>query len=149
MVIDKCSESLQNWGVFKPDYLNWTAGDIKDRWRFFQYALRIISTSNFVDMDPILIDRSSLCGAVYNNQLSIALEYKKLLKGISNLHILIVPDTPTDYRRFQKQRSHFNPNDELLDYQEAKTLMVRYKDTLDLLGLPYIVFRNKFKEEGK
>lgn len=152
-VMDKCAKNLQ-WGTFKPNYKDWTTGDIKDRWRYFQYALRVLLSLEVFDASPTLINRSSLCGAVYNNELSIALEYGELIKDISSLHILVVPDTVHDFDKFVKYRLVKDPSEydtwitAPYSWTKVSILNKRYINVLDFLQLPYIIYRNSYIKES-
>lgn len=52
-----------------------------DTFRTFRTSMRI--------MQPLVFDRSALCGAVYNNDQCILEEYSKRIEGCHVLHVLV------------------------------------------------------------
>lgn len=142
-VIDNLFEDIP---VFHPDYsLICDQVSKSGRWSFFMYFLDMYNKLNpSIDLNnPLVFDRSSLCGAVYNEDYKIALEYAERIKSINALHILVTVPSEEDYYNLCDTRD----NDESVNYQDYLVYTERYRCCLNLLGLSYVEYVNSYNKE--
>lgn len=137
---------FQDIAVFHPDYsLICDQVNKSGRWSFFMYFLDMYNQlkSSVSLKSPLIFDRSSLCGSVYNNDCRIAVEYAKKLKDIRALHILVTVESREDYNKFIDVRSVGDPP----SYEDYLVYTERYKNYMDLLDIDYVIFVNSYNED--
>lgn len=141
MILDLLSSKYK---VFHPDYKFICEHVSKeDRWTYFMYFLDILQTfkSSFQTETPLVFDRSSLCGSVYNNNPYIAKMYASKLKDLNVLHVLVTCDKPT-YVKLSEVRN----NDTKFNYEDYLIYTERYKSYMNLLDISYVEYNNIYDE---
>ena len=131
--------------IFHPNYSLICKNVNKEgRWSFFMYFLTILNTfkDSIIKDKPLLFDRSSLCGAVYNNDIDIAREYSKMIKDFKVLHILVTCEEES-YLKFCSVRD----SDIKESYDLYKIYTERYRNYLNIFNLAYIEYINKYDED--
>lgn len=139
---------------YRPDYNLWQKYDhrVIDRWKVSGFFWDVFSHFYRSSDKVLLFDRGVLSGAVYNEDPRILEDYRKILRNMRVLHIL-VSCSAQDYLIFQQNR---NPN---LSADELKESVIkywryemRYRDYLERSGLEYIryinIYDKKFYEES-
>lgn len=130
--------------VFRVDYNFWAKQLPTDkRWLIFKAFIDGYNTfKSYIASDiPFIFDRSSLCGAVYNNDPTIAAVYGEMMDGVNSLHILVTCPSKEDYEAMQRVRGSSTVRwsyDEYLVYTE------RYRCYLNMLGLDWVEYVNSY-----
>ena len=139
-IIDNLYENVP---VFHPDY-SLICDQVKQsgRWSFFMYFLDLYSQlkSSISLNNPLIFDRSSLCGSVYNEDCKIAIEYANKIKSINVLHILVTVPSEEDYYKLSNVRD----NEAKFKYTDCVKYTERYRCYMDLLNLDYIEYENSY-----
>lgn len=128
--------------IFNPEY---TFVDkyvpLKYRWTYFMYALTVIKEMKVKYECPLLVNRSSLCGAVYNGDDSIFSEYIYQISNLNVLHVLVVCSydqykknkksreeemTPDDVSKFYEYTNRYECYMKMLDRYNSKDCVIYY-----------------------
>lgn len=133
---------------YRPDYNLWNSHDhrICDRWKisgFFWDVYSHFQKGHRWSQAPMLFDRGVISGAVYNNDINIAKDYSKMIRGMRLLHILVTC-SEEDYVAFSKIR---NSQSELEDYSVCEEYTKKYIESLEVSGVDYIIYKNCFSED--
>lgn len=134
---------FQDIAVFHPDYsLICDQVSKSGRWSFFMYFLDMYNKlKSSLDLkNPLVFDRSSLCGSIYNEDYRIAYEYAERIKDIKALHILVTVPSKEDYYSLSNTRD----NETKVRYEDYLVYTERYRCCLELLGLDYIEYVNSY-----
>lgn len=141
-VLEKISEIL---GVvpYRPDYNLWQKYDhrIIDRWKISGFFWDVFSHFNNSPLKPMLFDRGVISGAVYAEDDRIVKDYKKILRDMRVLHILVTCSLE-DYEKYQELRGS-----RLADYEVCREYTKRYKDYFESAGVLYTIYENKYNED--
>lgn len=131
---------------YRPDYNLWQKHDhrLKDRWKVSGFFLDVFShfKDNFLFNSPMLFDRGVISGAVYNNDITIAEDYKDMVKDISILHILVTCSRE-DYEKFSESRG----SGDSLSYNDYVNYTHRYINCLEKSKADYILYQNFFNKD--
>ena len=87
----------------------------------------------------MLFDRGVMSGAVYAHDDSIAEDYKKLLRDMKVLHILVTCNEE-DYYIFAGVRNSISNT----DYRLCEDFTREYKRLFELAGVDYLVYENHY-----
>lgn len=131
--------------IFYPDYELICNTVPKDkRWTYFMYFLDLYNKFGRVlrNADIMVFDRSAICGAVYNNDESIAELYSKLVNNLSICHILI-KCTESDYYKLQDVRD----SDTTFEYSTYLEYTNRYEYYFNKYNINYVIFNNVYNED--
>lgn len=137
---------------YRPDYNLWQKHDhrYKDRWKvsgFFWDVYSHFMEGHERNGSPMLFDRGVISGAVYGHDHTIAEDYKKLLRDMKVLHILVICDKD-DFIKFQGVRGIQVESDEIASYQEEYESFTReYVECFNIAGVDYLVYKNEFIED--
>lgn len=135
---------------YRPDYNLWQNYDHRmiDRWKVSGFFWDVFSHFQLSSSRaPMLFDRGVISGAVYNHDISIAKNYKQLLRDSSVLHILVTC-SKWDFIEFQKLRDpSINEFDLGYKWSECTRYTEDYLRCLDIAGVDYIVYDNKFNPD--
>ncbi len=128
---------------YRPDYNLWQRHDhrYKDRWKvsgFFWDVYSHFMEGHSRSGPPMLFDRGVMSGAVYAHDDSIAEDYKKLLRDMRVLHILVTC-TEEDFSYFADVR-----NISHLDYKVCEDFTNEYKRLFELAGVEYVLYENHY-----
>lgn len=128
---------------YRPDYNLWQRHDhrYQDRWKVSGFFWDVYSHFNEGQRrlgPPMLFDRGVMSGAVYDHDDSIAEDYKKLLRDMRVLHILVTC-TEEDFFYFANVRSISH-----LNYEDCECFTNEYKRLFELAGVEYIVYENHY-----
>lgn len=147
-VLNLLSES---YGVtpYRPDYNFWQNHDVlrPDRWKMSGFFWDIFSHFNIHPDNPMLFDRGVISGAVYNNDISIAKDYHKLIEGMKVMHILVCCEKESfiKMRELRELSDDSSSIDEL--WNKYKEYTARYLEALSAAGVDYIIYSNKIDED--
>lgn len=132
---------------YRPDYNLWQLYDHRriDRWKvsgFFWDVYSHFMKDKNIKGPPMLFDRGVISGAVYNGDITIAENYKTLLRDMRVLHILVCCKEE-DYHRFSRMRTS---NDVDIDFEWKRYLSytARYRECLEAAGVDYITYYNVY-----
>lgn len=142
-VIDSLFENIP---VFHPDYsLICDQVSKSGRWSFFMYFLDMYNQlkPSIKLNNPLVFDRSSLCGSVYNEDCKIAVEYSKKIKNIKAIHVLVTVASKEDYYKLSNVRD----SETKVKYEDYLVYTERYRCYMDLLGIDYIEYVNTYNED--
>lgn len=139
----------ERFGVtpYRPDYNLWQSHDHRstDRWKVSGFFWDVFSHFYKQSGQILLFDRGVISGAVYNNDISIARDYKKLLRGMRVLHVLVTCEQ-LDFRRFLFSRTTNDVNVEE-EWQRYLDFTQRYIDCLEEAGVEYVKYENHYSKE--
>jgi hypothetical protein len=93
---------------------------------------------------PLIFDRSALCGAVYNNDASIARDYAEKVKSHEPLHVLITCDSRENYEKLLAVRGSSTS----ITYEDYLVYTERYRCYLEAFELPYVEIVNIYDENS-
>ena len=132
---------------YRPDYNLWQKHDHRylDRWKvsgFFWDVYSHFFRNNENLNTTMLFDRGVLSGAVYNHDDNIAVDYKKMLRGMKVLHILVTC-SEEDYKNFADVRDSMSP----AHYAICKDYTFEYRRLLELSEVDYVVYENHYNQE--
>lgn len=141
--------SYYNITPYRPDYNLWQQFDHRkiDRWKVSGFFWDIFSHfNNSSGSLSMLFDRGVISGAVYNNDMRIAENYKKLLRDMKVLHILVTCEKE-DYFKFLRARNPLIKDSEMeKEYLNYVIITGRYLESLEYAGVDYICYSNKYEE---
>lgn len=132
--------------IFYPDYNVISKYTPREGlWTYFMYFLDWMSkiSGSYYFRKPVIVDRSSICGAVYHQDLQVAAQYAEYLKKINIMHILVTC-SEEDFNKFKQVRGD---KGDQTNYQEYKEITQRYQDYMDKFGLQYIEYQNRYDPE--
>lgn len=130
---------------YRPDYNLWQKYDHRpqDRWKVSGFFWDVCSHFNLKSKVPLLFDRGVISGAVYNDDINIAKDYKQFIRGRSIIHILVTC-SEEDYYKFNEARG----SKEFLDYATCQIYTERYKKFLEESGVYWFIHENRYLEEA-
>ena len=132
---------------YRPDYNLWQQFDHRkvDRWKISGFFWDVFSHfHNSSGANAMLFDRGVLSGAVYNNDMTIADNYKSMLRDMKVLHIL-VECTEEDFTHFSLLRNSNNTiSDIQIEYDKYFYYTCRYHEALTRSGVDYITYWNEY-----
>lgn len=131
---------------YRPDYNFWQVYDHRkrDRWKVSGFFWDVWSHFDMHGEKIMLFDRGVISGAVYNNDIHIARDYKKLIRGMKVYHILVTCDEES-FRAFQFIRNPHISDEEIeslwKDCYEKTNL---YKYAFSKSGVDWVEYVNKY-----
>lgn len=137
---------FQDIPVFHPDYsLICDQVSKSGRWSFFMYFLDMYNKlKSSINLNhPLIFDRSSICGSVYNEDCKIAIEYAKKIKDIKAVHILVTVANEEDYYKLANVRD----SETKVKYEDYLVYTERYRCYMDILDIDYVEYVNSYNED--
>lgn len=133
---------------YRPDYNFWQRYDHRkiDRWKISGFFWDVYSHFNQGRRNfsaPMLFDRGVISGAVYNKDDNIAKDYKKLLRDMRVLHILVTCYNKDDYFKLSNIRSVADVDVEY-EWSRYQEYTQRYKRAFALAELEYWIYENHY-----
>lgn len=144
-VLDILSETFEV-EPYRPNYNMWQSHDVKqpERWKMSGFFWDIYShffDGRLPNATPMLFDRGVISGAVYNNDYSIAKDYKYMIRNQKILHVLVTCSAE-DYQKFANVRGV----SEYPSYTKYQEYTERYLECFELAGVDYVVYENHFND---
>lgn len=132
---------------YRPDYNLWLQHDhrYKDRWKVSGFFWDVYSHFKLQSTFPLLFDRGVISGAVYNNDLTIARDYNRMLRDNRVMHLLVVCDYD-DYKQFQAVRG-IDSSDIDVQWEKYKLYTERYIEAFNVSGVEYLEYKNTYNPE--
>lgn len=133
---------------YRPDYNLWQMFDHRniDRWKISGFFWDVFSHFN-QHMDKVMLfDRGVISGSVYNDDMTIAMHYKEMLRDMKVLHILVTC-SPEDYVKFCKARNPGYTESQLIEEcNKFADYTDRYIEALEMAEVDYIIYYNRFDD---
>lgn len=148
-ILNKLSEY---YGItpYRPDYNLWQMFDHRniDRWKISGFFWDVYSHfNNSSGSMSMLFDRGVISGAVYNDDMTIALHYKEMLRDMRVLHILVTCNAE-DYKKFYKARNpEYSESQFLEDCNKYVEYTDRYIEALEMAEVDYIIYVNEYEDD--
>lgn len=145
------SKLSEKFGVepYRPDYNLWQKYDHRkeDRWKVSGFFWDIYSHFYPVSTRTLLFDRGIFSGAVYNNDMSIAKDYKNIVRDLNILNILVVCSKEDYFKMCFSRDPSLTHLDVLHAWEKYDKFTERYKKAFEYADLDYIIYINEFDEE--